>query len=394
MGEQIRAVVKPELLVWARESARYQVHEAAKKANVSAERLREWESGDSSPTINQLRTLANIYKRPLAVFFLPEPPRQFDAMRDFRRLPGTLNAEYTPELVLAIRRARFRREIAVELAEELELEVPRLHFDPRPFAGDANRLADAGRKLLNVTLNEQLHWRDKYEALNAWSAAVERVGVLVFQTSGVSMREMRGFSIHESVYPVIVVNAKDSPRGRVFTILHEFAHLLMHSGGLCDTHETRDPDSDEQRLEVFCNHVAGAMLVPESALLDAIQTVASAIKRGAIADTELTILSHRFAVSQEVILRRLFTLGRVSLDFYRKKRDELHKAYGREREQEEGFAPHHQVVVRDLGKQYIRIVLGAYHQEAITSSEVSDYLGTRLKHLPKIERAVFSGVLP
>jgi len=394
MGEQIRAVVKPELLVWARESARYQVHEAAKKANVSAERLREWESGDSSPTINQLRTLANIYKRPLAVFFLPEPPRQFDAMRDFRRLPGTLNAEYTPELVLAIRRARFRREIAVELAEELELEVPRLHFDPRPFAGDANRLADAGRKLLNVTLNEQLHWRDKYEALNAWSAAVERVGVLVFQTSGVSMREMRGFSIHESVYPVIVVNAKDSPRGRVFTILHEFAHLLMHSGGLCDTHETRDPDSDEQRLEVFCNHVAGAMLVPESALLDAIQTVASAIKRGAIADTELTILSHRFAVSQEVILRRLFTLGRVSPDFYRKKRDELHKAYEREREQEEGFAPHHQVVVRDLGKQYIRIVLGAYHQEAITSSEVSDYLGTRLKHLPKIERAVFSGVMP
>ena len=93
-------------------------------------------------------------------------------MRDFRRLPDAGNAEYTPELTLAIRRARFRREIAVELAGELELEVPRLHFDPRPFAGDGNRLADAARKLLNVTLNEQLHWRDKYEALNAWSAAV------------------------------------------------------------------------------------------------------------------------------------------------------------------------------------------------------------------------------
>jgi Zn-dependent peptidase ImmA (M78 family)/DNA-binding XRE family transcriptional regulator len=394
MGEQIRAVVKPELLVWARKSARYQVHEAAKKANVSAERLTEWESGDSAPTINQLRMLANIYKRPLAVFFLPEPPRQFDAMRDFRRLPDAVNAEYTPELVLAIRRARFRREIAVELAEELEFEIPRLDFDPRPFGADGNRLAEAARKLLNVTPDEQLHWRDKYEALNAWSAAVERVGVLVFQTSGVSMREMRGFSVRESVYPVIVVNAKDSPRGRVFTILHEFAHLLMHSGGLCDTHETRDLDSDEQRLEVLCNHIAGAMLVPESALLDAIQNMASTLKRGAIADAELTVLSHRFAVSQEVILRRLLTLGRVSVDFYRKKRDELHKAYEREREQEEGFAPHHQVVVRDLGKQYIRIVLGAYHQEAITSSDVSDYLGTRLKHLPKIERAVFSGVTP
>ena len=108
----------------------------------------------------------------------------------------------------------------------------------------------------------------------------------------------------------------------------------------------------------------------------------------------MTILAQRFAVSQEVILRRLLTLGRLSLDFYRRKRDELHEAYERERGQEEGFAPHHQVVVRDLGKQYIRVVLGAYHQEAITSSDVSDYLGTRLKHLPEIEQAVFSGVMP
>jgi Zn-dependent peptidase ImmA (M78 family) len=122
--------------------------------------------------------------------------------------------------------------------------------------------------------------------------------------------------------------------------------------------------------------------------------MASAIKKGGIAETELTMLAQRFAVSQEVILQRLLTLGRVSLDFYRRKRDEPHKAYERKREQEEGFAQHHQVIVRDLGKQYIRVVLGAYHQEAITSSDVSDYLGTRLKHLPKIEQAVFSGVMP
>src|ERR1017187_9694215 len=101
MGEQIRAIVKPELLVWARESAHFQPHVAAKKANVPVERLLEWETGETSPTINQLRTLANIYKRPLAVFFLPEAPEQFDVMRDFRRLPGTVRAEYSPELARA-----------------------------------------------------------------------------------------------------------------------------------------------------------------------------------------------------------------------------------------------------------------------------------------------------
>jgi Zn-dependent peptidase ImmA (M78 family) len=389
MGEQIRAIVKPELLVWARESAHFQPHAAAKKAKVPVERLLEWEAGETSPTINQLRILANIYKRPLAVFFLSEAPKQFDVMRDFRRLPGTVRAEYSPELALAVRRARFRREIAMELAEDLELDVPRLAFDARPLIQTPNQFADKARTLLHVTLQEQYQWKEQYEALNAWTAAVERLGVLVFQTSAVDMQEMRGFSISEPVYPVIVVNAQDSPRGRIFTVLHEFAHLLLHSGGLCDTHETRQTDSEE----VLCNLVAGAILVPEAALLEALRPMAAALKRGSIEDAELTILSRKFAVSHEVVLRRLLTLGRVSLEFYRKKRDELHGAYTREREHEEGFAPHHQVVVRDLGKQYIRVVLGAYHQEAITSSDVSDYLGIRLKHLPKIEQAVRSRVI-
>src|ERR1035441_696585 len=159
MGEQIRAIVKPELLVWARTSAHFQPHVAAKKANVPVERLLEWEAGGSSPTINQLRTLANIYKRPLAVFFLPEAPKQFDAMRDFRRLPGTVEAEYSPELALAVRRARFRREIAMELAEELRSEVPRLAFDARPLIQTPNQFADKARTLLHVTLQEQYQIR-------------------------------------------------------------------------------------------------------------------------------------------------------------------------------------------------------------------------------------------
>jgi hypothetical protein len=48
MGERIRAIVKPELLVWARESAHFQSPVAAKKANLSVERLLDWGAGRSS----------------------------------------------------------------------------------------------------------------------------------------------------------------------------------------------------------------------------------------------------------------------------------------------------------------------------------------------------------
>ena len=80
---------------------------------------------------------------------------------------------------------------------------------------------------------------------------LERVGVLVFQTGGVSLDEMRGFSISAEPFPVIVVNAKDSPRGRVFTLIHEFAHILTNRGGLCDLHTTARARTQEEETKFF-----------------------------------------------------------------------------------------------------------------------------------------------
>ena len=58
------------------------------------------------------------------------------------------------------------------------------------------------RELLNVTVSAQSGFASPNEALLAWVAAVESLGVLVFQMSRVSPDECRGFSIYEDVLPV------------------------------------------------------------------------------------------------------------------------------------------------------------------------------------------------
>lgn len=58
---------------------------AAAKIPVDIERLREWEEGISQPTIKQAQILAKAYKRPFALFFLPEIPRDFQPLQDFRK---------------------------------------------------------------------------------------------------------------------------------------------------------------------------------------------------------------------------------------------------------------------------------------------------------------------
>ena len=124
MTKSVEANVEPALLVWARASAGVEIEQAAKKAGVAPDRVLAWEEGRERPTIVQLRNLATAYKRPLAVFYLPEPPKDFQALRDFRRLPGQVAGSQSPELRFEIRRAHDRREIALELCQELGEEPP------------------------------------------------------------------------------------------------------------------------------------------------------------------------------------------------------------------------------------------------------------------------------
>ena len=96
MANRVEALLKPELLPWARENARLTVEEAARKVQVKPERLESWEAGEKRPTIKQLRKLGKAYKRPLAVFCLPERARDFQPMHDFRRLPGQVAGLESP----------------------------------------------------------------------------------------------------------------------------------------------------------------------------------------------------------------------------------------------------------------------------------------------------------
>ena len=387
MAKQIKALVKPAMLRWARESLNLPINEAAKKIGVKPSKLSVWESGESTPTIGQLRKAAAVYKRPLAVFFLSQPPRDFDALRDFRRLPDPTRAVPSPELNLEIRRAHVRRETALELATALGIDPPRLRTVLSNLH-DSDRLAQEARQILGVSIQQQCAWRGPYETLHGWIAALERVGVLVFQTGGVSLDEMRGFSISAEPFPVIVVNAKDSPRGRVFTLIHEFAHILTNRGGLCDLHTTARARTQEEETEVFCNQVAGTLLLPATEFLGD-PLVARKAARASWEDSEIRSLADKYSVSQEVVLRRLLSLGRITESFYRQKRRERLDTYQQEVQRGQGgFAPYHVVKIRDLGRAFIRLVLEAYHTEAINSSDVAEMLGVKLKHLATIEQDV------
>jgi len=385
------ALIKPELLVWARQSAGFSLGAAAAKLRIPEERLRSWEAGEARPTVAQLRMAAKVYKRPLAIFYLPEPPLDCQPLRDYRRLPDAQLGQLSPGLLAVIRRAHAIREAALELRELADEPV-----DPAPKldeeTADPERYGAAARGLLGVSLAQQAAWRDPRRALNAWLDAVAGLDVLVLQAQSIPVQEMRGFSISTDRLPVIVLNGGDFPRARIFTLLHEFAHVLLHADGVCDA-LPRQAHGPTDKIEIFCNQVAAAALMPlDTFLLEPTLQNPPADRRW----NEETIgsLSEKYSTSREAVVRRLYSVGLADWDFLQEKEADYRVAYKafreeqkRKRQEEErsGGPSYYRMKVRDLGRGFIESALDAYYRRAITGSDLSEYLEIKLNGLPKLE---------
>lgn len=101
------AGIQPAVLRWARESIGMSVEDVALKLKRPPEDIRAWESADATaPTYAQLETLAyKVLKRPLAVFFLPEPPKEVSPKREFRTLPDAELQALHADTHMQVRRA-------------------------------------------------------------------------------------------------------------------------------------------------------------------------------------------------------------------------------------------------------------------------------------------------
>ncbi|MPZ92555.1 MAG: ImmA/IrrE family metallo-endopeptidase [Actinobacteria bacterium] len=390
MAVRIEALANPELLIWARKAAGFNLDTAAKRVQVSVARLADWESGERRPTFNQLRKLAHIYRRPIAVFYLQEAPSDPAYPRDFRRLPGEVSGMPSPELRWEIRRAEYRRKFALELLAE-QAETPRILELTVDFDTNPEDVSIQIRGLLGLEMQAQFTWKDPHESFAHWRGSIEAAGFLCLQMTDVSLTQARGFSLAEFPLPTLVVNIKDSPRGRSFSLLHELTHVLLRQGGVCDLDDTSGRRPEELRVERYCNAVAGATLVPAEYLLTHPVVVAHG-GRSDWNDDELESLTRSFAASREAVLRRLLDLGRTTTDFYTTRRQGFLEEYETARlRKTPGFAPPHLLALASAGPTLTGLALSSYSEGDITASDVSDLLGVRVKHLERIQEQLVRG---
>lgn len=364
-----KALVESELLRWARRTSGLGVEDVAKKVQVTPDKIAGWEAGADRPTVAQLRKLAHAYRRPLAVFFRSEPPKEEPEPQDFR---SGRSAPMSPALRVEIRKARRRRSVSLEFGSARPVGLPECSTKEDP-----EEVALRLRAWLSVDLRDQVEWKDANRALNEWVRAVEDRGILVFHASGIDPGEMRGLSLSHDRLPLILLNGADVAVGRSFTLMHELAHLMLRNAGVCGD-LTADSDND---VEVFCNAVAGATLVPSEELL--LHPIVRRTTTGWSSRAIGEVAAH-FSVSEEVVARRLLTLEQITERFYSHLRRLYLRRVAAMKEAEKrrtGGPKYYTLACRNLGNLYRRIVLVALQSGEATLMQAVDFLGVKAEHV-------------
>lgn len=376
-----KAKINSAMMKWAREYAGFtHGHEERLPKDIKS-KYEAWEKGENSPTWNQLREVSKKYHIPTAFFFMDCPPN-FDNlpnMINYRKLVAdSIYETNSPNLINNIRKSETRREIYLDLLNELNedillFKVPKLEHDTKIFSNYI-------REILGISLSTQKSWYKEvnhYNFLNKWKEVLnEKLGVLIFETEGVLLEEMRALCIFHEKIPIILLNGKDSVNGRIFSLFHELTHLLLGESAICG-------DDENTKEEIFCNAVAGEFLVPEYDLNISINGVTDLLSYNS-----LKKLYNSYGVSEHVILRRLLDANKISRRDYISYINSYEESFSKSSGSGGNYLNN---MIKYNGKAYYSVILDAYEVGIINSLEFSKFTDLGKKQIPKLQESFYGG---
>ncbi len=372
--------LNPRMLIWARERSGATIAEVAKSLGKKPEAIENWEEGTDAPTYSQLERLAyQVYKRPIAVFFFPEPPDEPTPEHAFRTLPEFELDELAPDTRYKVRHA-LALQLALRELDRGETSERRnmLRDIGSPMYLSVSDVAARVRDYLRVDIDTQTSWSTTELALQAWRDAIEDAGIYVFKNA-FRQRDISGFCLYDTQYPLIYINNSTAKTRQIFTIFHEVAHLLMQTSGVTkqDDDYIEELAGEARRVEVFCNEFAAEFLLPA-------HEVQEFIRRGAPTDEQVQDIANTYRVSREVVLRRFLEEGLVSEAEYKRKVAEWNAQYSR---RPGAGGDYYRTQATYLGRRYLRLAFSRYYEGAISVDQLADYLNVRVANLPGLEQA-------
>ncbi len=290
-----------EMYRWAIERAGHRVDEFLQ----THPQIAMYMENEKKPTVRQLEEFASRVHVPLAYLLLPSPPEEATPIPMFRGKAG--EGRFDLNVYQTILDIQGRQEWLADYLVENELETC-------PFVGKYSLdipiqdMAVIIRRHLELDIDWMLGFNRPEKAINFLVERMEEKGICVFFNGVVGndthrpldVDECRGFALAgESNAPMIFVNNSDSKKAQIFTLAHEFTHILV---GVSAGYAGFEGDYHDM-METYCDKAAAEFLVPGVLLREYWSNIEDCARK--------------FNVSSLVMARRAHDLGIIGSEEYR-----------------------------------------------------------------------------
>ena len=377
MPKSLLVDVEPSVFKWLVDSSGWTHDEIAERLKTSPDYVRKIISGDKKPTFRQLQELSSIFKRPVAAFLLPEPGEEKPKPKDYRMLPGRTD-KFDKKTLLVLRKARRWQELCKELSGNIGNGLLQ-NFEKTGIEENPARSAARYREKFQLSEQKQKKFKNGYELFHYLRDIMENLGVYVFQHS-MPLGDARAFVFVDELPHVIVVSTKDSIEARLFSLMHEFGHVLLGESAI---DVPGSSNASRNRIESWCNRFSAEFFLPRDVAFPLFKNYGVPLTRGEALDS----LSRKYKVSKMTLLISMKELGFVKEAEF----NSVLKRFEKESEKEEqtnskkrASKKPEKKILSEVGNKFVSLVARNYDKEFITYSDALEYLSVKSKNFDKV----------
>lgn len=377
--------VNGEIIRWAREFYNMSPDEAAQAIGVDITRYMNWEDGTEHPTYAKLKKISDVFRKPSAVFFFPEPPQLPSIKGDLRTLPDEIVNSFSKNVIIQFEKAK----VYQFSLEELYGNKKSIIAQRSSFPKDIDQLCDFFRMRLEFPISAQKARKSTKVVFEVFREKFYDLGIYVFKDAFKDNR-ISGICLNDDHFPVIVINNSMSFARQVFTLFHELYHLISDTSG---AEIIRDEyyvtlDAQQTEIERACDTFANAFLVP-------MDDFRQELKKKPLNEYRIEELATLYSVSKEAIMYKLYKMGKMTPAEYNDLKEFFYGDAIRNSEKRKGQSGggnHYYTQLAYLGQRYAGDVFKQYFSGKIDSVRASEMLQSKVDHLPNLESVYFRGV--
>ncbi len=369
--------IELSVLKWLIDSSGWSNDEIAKRLNTNTENIQKIIAGKKKPTFKQLQELSIIFKRPIAAFLLSKPKIEKPKPKDYRMLQDKID-KFDKKTIFVLRKSRRLQELTKELSRNISYEI-KAKSEQVSINDNPEKVGEKYREIFNLTEEKQRKFKTSYELFHYIRDILEDRNIYVFQFS-MPIEDARGFVFADDIPNIIVVNTKDSIEARLFSLMHEFAHILLGESVIDLPDITTVIKND---IENWCNNFSASFLFPKIVA----NQLFNKNKENLTQKETLNYLSRKYKVSKAMLLVSMKKLNFISKEDYENilnrfkpdlKKEKIKGTKGG------GGVPSDKKILSEVGNKFISLVTNNYDKKFITYTDALNYLSVKSKNFDKV----------